>query len=58
MDKSFQKVTVQNLVGLAALLNLLEEKGLLTEDEYQKYYEEAKKVVINETFEQMKSELF
>ena len=58
MKNDLQKLALPAFVGHAALLDLLEEKGIITEDEYKKYYDEARKVVINETFEQMKSELF
>lgn len=58
MNDDVRKIAVQTVIGLTALLNMLEEKGILTEEEYEKYYEKAKKVVLNETFEKIKNEIF
>ena len=36
MNDDVKKTAVQTVIGLTALLNLLEEKGILTEEEYEK----------------------
>ena len=43
MDNNLQLNVFQAIVGLAALLDLLEEKGIITEAEYTTKYEETKK---------------
>lgn len=47
---------VQTTLGLAALLILLEEKGVITEDEYLKAYEKAKQALIEETLKEIKKQ--
>ena len=52
-----QKSSIQATLGLAALLILLEEKGIITEDEYKKAYETARDTLIKETVEQIKKQI-
>lgn len=54
MENDLQKVALQAFVGLAALLELLEEKGILTEDEYTQKYEEAKELIFTIAVKEMK----
>lgn len=54
MDTDFNKAIMKMTCGLAALLMLLEEKGILTEDEYKKKYDEVKEVLIQETIATIK----
>lgn len=54
MKNDLQQVALQAFVGLAALLELLEEKGIITEDEYNRKYEEAKKIVVDSVIEEVK----
>ena len=56
MENDLQKVALQAFVGLAALLELLEEKGIITEDEYLKAYEKAKQALIEETLKEIKKQ--
>ena len=48
--------SIQSTIGLAALLDLLEEKGIITEDEYKKKYDEAKKIVVDSIIAEMKKQ--
>ena len=43
MDKDINGTTIQTVVGLAALVELLADKGVITEAEYNKKFEETKK---------------
>ena len=49
--------SIQSTIGLAALLDLLEEKGIITEAEYMAKYDKAKKIVMNSVIEEMKKQL-
>lgn len=51
-----QKALTQTTVGLAALLALLEEKGVISQDEYVKAYEKAKDILIKETLKEIKKQ--
>ena len=44
----------QTVIGLAALIDLLREKGILTEAEYEKKFEESKKIIMDAVIEEMK----
>ena len=57
MDNNLQTTTFQTVIGLAALLDLLEEKGILTESEYTKKFEETKKILVDSVIEEMKKSL-
>ena len=52
-----QKTLTQTTLGLAALLSLLEDKGVITQDEYVKEYEKAKRILIKETLKEIKAQL-
>ena len=52
-----QKSLTQTTLGLAALLSLLEDKGVITQDEYVKAYKKAKDVLIKETLKEIKAQL-
>lgn len=54
MKNDLQKVALPTFVGLAALLELLEEKGIITEDEYTQKYEEATNIVVDSFIEEVK----
>lgn len=47
---------VQTTIGLAALLLLLEQKGVITEDEYKEVYETAKDTFVKEMVEELKGQ--
>ena len=57
MNETTLKTITQTTVGLAALFALLEEKGVITEDEYVKAYKKAKDVLIKETLKEIKAQL-
>ena len=57
MDNNLQTNVFQAIVGLAALLDLLEEKGIITEAEYTTKYEETKKILVDSVIEEMKKSL-
>ena len=57
MENNLQTHALQAVVGLAALLDLLEEKGIITESEYTTKYEEAKKILVDSVIEEMKKQL-
>ena len=57
MENGLQNLSLQAFVGLAALLELLEEKGIITEDEYTRKYEEAKKIIMDSIIEEVKKQL-
>ena len=57
MDNNLQTNVFQAIVGLAALLDLLEEKGIITEAEYKLKYEEVKKILVDSVIEEMKKSL-
>ena len=48
---------LQATIGLAALLDLLEEKGIITEAEYMAKYNETKKILMDSVIEEMKKQL-
>lgn len=54
MDENINTTIIQTNVGLAALLNLLEEKGVITEAEYIQKFDELKEIVINSFVEEIK----
>lgn len=57
MDKDITGTTgaiIQTTCGFAALLDLLMDKGVITEDEYNKKYEEIKKYFMDSAVEEMK----
>ena len=56
MNETTLKTITQTSVGLAALLALLETKGVITEDEYVKAYKKAKDVLIKETLKTIKNQ--
>ncbi|MBR2518359.1 MAG: hypothetical protein IKE46_01015 [Selenomonadaceae bacterium] len=49
--------SMQSTLGLAVLLDLLVEKGIITEAEFKEKYEEAKKLIIGSLMEEMKKKL-
>lgn len=53
MDKDIN-VTFQTVIELAALVDLLEEKGIFTEAEYQKKFEEIKNFYMDSVIEKIK----
>ena len=57
MENYLQPNTFQTAIGLAVLLELLEDKGVITEDEYNQKYEEAKKILVDSVIEEMKKKL-
>lgn len=57
MKNDLQQVALPTFVGLAALLELLEEKGIITEDEYTQKYEEATNIVVDSFIEEAKKNL-
>lgn len=57
MDKDIKKTIMQTNIGLAALIDLLGEKGIITEDEYLKKYEQAKKTFIRVAVAEIKESL-
>ena len=57
MENNLQQTALQATIGLAALLDLLEDKGVITEDEYMQKYKEAKKILVDSVIEEMKKTL-
>ena len=57
MENNLQTNALQAVVGLAVLLDLLEEKGVITEAEYKLKYEEAKKILVDSVIEEMKKQI-
>lgn len=53
MDKDIN-VTFQTVIGLAALVDLLEEKGIFTEAEYEAKFEEIKNFYMDSIIEKIK----
>ena len=53
MDKDIN-VTFQTVIGLAALVDLLEEKGIFTEAEYEAKFEEIKNFYMDSVIEKIK----
>lgn len=51
-----QKASTQTTVALTALIALLEEKGVISQDEYVKAYEKAKDILIKETLKEIKKQ--
>ena len=58
VDKDINSTTIQNFVGLAALVELLADKGVITEAEYEAKFEEAKKIVMDSVIEEMKKKMW
>ena len=58
VDNDINVTTIQNSVGLAALVELLADKGVITEAEYEAKFEEAKKIVMDSVIEEMKKKLW
>lgn len=56
MENNLQ-ISLQAFVRFAALLELLEEKGIVTEEEYTRKYEETKKIIVDSVIEEMKKTL-
>lgn len=50
-------LSLQATIELAALLELLEEKGILTEAEYMAKYNETKKILMDSLMEEFKKKL-
>lgn len=55
MKDDLQQTTVQTLIGLATLIALLEEKGIINEDEFNRAYEKMKETLFDSVVEKMKS---
>lgn len=54
MDKDITSPIFETVIGLAALIDLLADKGVITEDEYEKKFEEAKNLLVDSVIEEMK----
>ncbi len=49
-----QQSNLQNAIVIAALLELLEDKGVVTEEEFKQKYDEAKKLLLDSILEDVK----
>lgn len=57
VGNDFNSAIFKTNIGLAALLDLLEEKGFITEDEYKQKYEQTQKVFVNLLIEEINKSL-
>ncbi len=51
---NLQPSSLKTAIGLAALLLLLEDKGVITEEEFKQKYDEAKTLLLDSILEDVK----
>ena len=54
VDKDITSPIFETVIGLAALIDLLADKGVITEAEYEAKFEEAKNLLVDSVIEEMK----
>lgn len=54
MNNDINATIIQTTCGFAALLDLLTDKGVITEDEYNQKYEDIKKYFMDSAIEEIK----